>query len=131
MRRAAPRAVATHPADRDRSGRRSRPRGYTVPAWRRVTVGEILSNIATQRCITPPKVAECMKRAGLYTTEAEMQVFDEDGLIGRAFSSSYVPPQGTEEGKKFLTLLKDLFSRCNIDGKVSFHYQTEIYLGEV
>lgn len=59
------------------------------------------------------------------------QVFNEEGLIGRAFSSSYVPPQGTEEGAKFLKLLKDLFTKCNVDGKVTFHYQTEIYLGEV
>jgi len=59
------------------------------------------------------------------------QVFDEDGLIGRAFSSSYVPPQNTGEGEKFLKLLKALFAKYNVNGKVSFYYQTEIYLGEV
>jgi len=59
------------------------------------------------------------------------QVFDEDGLIGRAFSSSYVPPQGTAHGDKFLNLLKELFSRHNENGKVSFRYETEIYLGGV
>jgi SAM-dependent methyltransferase len=60
-----------------------------------------------------------------------VQVFDLDGLTGRAFSSSYVPPQGTEKGEIFLELLKELFARYNQSGKVSFHYQTEIYLGEV
>ena len=70
---------------------------------------------------------------GDYTLKSfpNVQVFDEEGLIGRAFSSSYVPPEGTEEGEKFLKLLKELFAKYNDNGKVSFHYQTEIYLGEV
>jgi len=59
------------------------------------------------------------------------QVFNEEGLIGRAFSSSYVPPEDTDAGKKFLVLLKAIFSRYNVNGKVSFQYQTEIYSGEV
>jgi len=60
-----------------------------------------------------------------------VQVFDMAGLAGRAFSSSYVPAEGTNEGKKFLVLLKDIFDRYNVDGKVKFHYQTEVYLGQV
>ncbi|TWJ01449.1 methyltransferase family protein [Mucilaginibacter frigoritolerans] len=59
------------------------------------------------------------------------QVFDLDGLFGRTFSSSYVPAEGSEEGGKFRTLLKDVFDRYNQNGQVSFHYQTEIYMGEV
>jgi len=59
------------------------------------------------------------------------QVFDEAGLQGRAFSSSYVPPEDTEDGQKFLVLLKQLFNQYNVNGKVSFRYQTEIYLGDV
>jgi SAM-dependent methyltransferase len=60
-----------------------------------------------------------------------VQVFDEAGLLGRAFSSSYVPPEGTADGEKFKELLKDIFARYSDGGKVSFHYQTEIYLGKV
>ncbi|WP_428329846.1 class I SAM-dependent methyltransferase [Mucilaginibacter sp.] len=59
------------------------------------------------------------------------QVFDEDGLMGRAFSSSYVPAQNSESGKNFRTLLKAIFDKYNTDGKVSFHYETEIYFGKV
>jgi len=59
------------------------------------------------------------------------QVFDEAGLIGRAYSSSYVPAEDTPAGKQFLPLIKELFARYNQDGKVIFHYQTEIYLGAV
>jgi ubiquinone/menaquinone biosynthesis C-methylase UbiE len=60
-----------------------------------------------------------------------VQVFDEAGFLGRAFSSSYVPVEGTESGEKFREILKDIFTRYNKNGKVSFHYQTEIYLGKV
>jgi SAM-dependent methyltransferase len=60
-----------------------------------------------------------------------VQVFDEEGLIGRAFSSSYVPAEDTEEGLKFKEMLKALFVKYNIEGKVSFQYQTEVYLGNV
>jgi ubiquinone/menaquinone biosynthesis C-methylase UbiE len=59
------------------------------------------------------------------------QVFDEQGLIGRAFSSSYVPSEDTEDGQKFLAMLKDIFNKYNVDGKVVFSYQTEVYTGEV
>ncbi len=60
-----------------------------------------------------------------------VQVFNEDGLLGRAFSSSYVPAEGTDDGEKFRQLLKDIFAKYNQFGKVSFHYQTEVYLGKV
>lgn len=72
-------------------------------------------------------------RHGVYSVKRipNSQVFDEDGLIGRAFSSSYVPPQDSIAGQEFLKLLKDVFNQYNHNGKVTFHYQTEIYLGEV
>jgi len=70
---------------------------------------------------------------GVYTVTkyTNVQVFDEAGLIGRAYSSSYVPAEGTEAGKKFLPLLKAIFKKYNVEGTVNFQYQTEIYLGEV
>ncbi|TSJ44158.1 class I SAM-dependent methyltransferase [Mucilaginibacter corticis] len=60
-----------------------------------------------------------------------VQVFNEDGLIGRAFSSSYIPPKDTAAGQTFLTELKALFEQYQTDGTVNFVYQTEIYLGKV
>jgi len=59
------------------------------------------------------------------------QAFDEAGLMGRAFSSSYVPAENATGGKKFRQLLKALFDKYNKNGKVSFHYQTEVYFGGV
>jgi hypothetical protein len=60
-----------------------------------------------------------------------VQVFDEDGLVGRAFSSSYIPPKDTEAGAVFLEALKQLFAQYQVDGTVNFQYQTEVYLGKV
>lgn len=62
---------------------------------------------------------------------SNIQVFDEDGLIGRAFSSSYIPPRDTEAGQAFLADLKALFQQYQTDGTINFVYQTEIYLGKV
>ena len=60
-----------------------------------------------------------------------VQVFDLDGFLGRVYSSSYVPAEGTPEGEKFRKLLLDIFRKYNQNCKVSFYYQTEIYLGRV
>jgi len=60
-----------------------------------------------------------------------VQVFDEAGLIGRAFSSSYVPAQETVEGGLFLEKLKAIFSKHQVNGTVNVEYQTEVYLGQV
>lgn len=60
-----------------------------------------------------------------------IQVFDEDGLAGRAFSSSYVPAQDTPEGIAFMDRLKEIFNSYQVDGKVNVRYETEVYWGEV
>ncbi len=70
---------------------------------------------------------------GLYETVKypNVQVFDEEGFLGRAFSSSYVPAEDSGDGKKFKDMLKALFVKYNTNGKVRFFYQTEVYLGKV
>ena len=60
-----------------------------------------------------------------------VQVFDMDGLAGRAFSSSYIPAKDTEAGAVFLQSLQELFYLYQVNGTVNFQYQTEIYLGRV
>jgi SAM-dependent methyltransferase len=59
------------------------------------------------------------------------QIFDEAGLMGRAYSSSYVPKEGTPEGGNFRKMLGDIFSRYNVNGHVRFRYNTEVYIGRV
>jgi ubiquinone/menaquinone biosynthesis C-methylase UbiE len=59
------------------------------------------------------------------------QNFDYEGLAGRAFSSSYVPPQDTEAGIEFARLLKKLFDKHQVNNQVVIKYETEIYLGKI
>lgn len=60
---------------------------------------------------------------------ASAQVFDLEGFLGRAFSSSYVPApdhprrDDTERG------LREIFLQHQNQGTVSFLYDTEVYLG--
>lgn len=65
------------------------------------------------------------------TKYPNIQVFDLDGLAGRAFSSSYVPAEDTPEGIAFMARLKEIFDSYQVDGKVNVQYQTEVYLGEI
>lgn len=59
------------------------------------------------------------------------QVFNLEQLTGRAFSSSYLPAQDTEEGRALSVLLKGLFDQYQTNGTIMFRYDTEIYLGRV
>lgn len=58
------------------------------------------------------------------------QVFDWNGLKGRALSSSYVPTSGPEH-EAFMEELERLFAEHNDDGKVSFVYTTQLFHGSV
>lgn len=59
------------------------------------------------------------------------QVFDWDGLYGRAMSSSYIPGPGHECHGAFTEKLHDLFGRHAQDGQVAFEYDTRLYYGRL
>jgi ubiquinone/menaquinone biosynthesis C-methylase UbiE len=59
------------------------------------------------------------------------QIFDYDGLAGRAFSSSYVPAQDTVAGLEFAKLLKAIFDKFQSNNRVVVKYETEVYLGRL
>ena len=52
-----------------------------------------------------------------------MQRFDKDGLLGRAWSSSYVV-HGIDDAAGFNAALEQLFDEYNEDGAVEFRYRT-------
>lgn len=76
---------------------------------------------------------ESFFRDGKYslTKFPNQQIFDYEGLAGRAFSSSYVPEADSKAGIEFSRLLKQLFDEHQLNGQVKFRYETEIYLGKV
>jgi SAM-dependent methyltransferase len=57
------------------------------------------------------------------------QLLDYDGLRGRLMSSSYVPKPGHAQHAPMLAALRELFDRCQQDGRISFDYDTRIITG--
>ena len=58
------------------------------------------------------------------------QVFDWEGLRGRALSSSYIPSQGHPRHESMLAALRNLFDQFAVDGGVvEFRYVTRAFIG--
>lgn len=62
---------------------------------------------------------------------ANNHLIDLDGLLGRAFSSSYVPASGTAERQAIEHELTSLFCATEKDGLVSFEYETKAFVGQL
>ncbi len=59
------------------------------------------------------------------------QPLDFDGLRGRLLSSSYAPKAGHPNHVPMQAALRELFDRCQRDGRVSFDYDTRAFAGEL
>ncbi len=59
------------------------------------------------------------------------QVFDFKGLKGRLLSSSYAPEPSHPNFEPMLRELREIFDANQEDGKVVFHYETELYYGQL
>ncbi|MEW9623513.1 class I SAM-dependent methyltransferase [Rhodanobacter geophilus] len=57
------------------------------------------------------------------------QLLDFDALRGRLMSSSYAPKEGHPQHAPMIAALRELFERCQRDGRVSFDYDTRIIVG--
>ncbi|WP_267224106.1 class I SAM-dependent methyltransferase [Dyella silvae] len=57
------------------------------------------------------------------------QLLDYDGLSGRLQSSSYAPRAGHPQHEPMMHALRELFDSCAVDGRISFDYDTVIYVG--
>lgn len=56
------------------------------------------------------------------------QPITEEGLIGNALSLSYTPSKLDSNYDEFLQEIHNLFLEYQQDGKVTFHYKTEMYI---
>lgn len=59
------------------------------------------------------------------------QSFDLTGFKGRVFSSSYTPQTGDANYESFMTNLERLFQKYQIDGAITFSYNTEVIIGNL
>lgn len=62
-------------------------------------------------------------------TFANEQLFDLDGFLGRARSSSYTPAPGERNHEPMLAALRELFGKHQQAGRVRFEYRTELFWG--
>lgn len=58
-----------------------------------------------------------------------VQMFDFEGLKGRLLSSSYAPNENEPSSVSMLKRLKEIFDEHQLNGKVSFEYDTAVYSG--
>jgi SAM-dependent methyltransferase len=59
------------------------------------------------------------------------QLFDYDGLQGRLLSSSYAPEPGHPNYEAMIAELHRIFDRHQVDGQVSFEYETNLFYGQL
>ncbi len=59
------------------------------------------------------------------------QVLDFEGLRGRTFSASYVPPETDPRGTALAARLRQLFDRHAVGGSVTIEYDTRVYVGDI
>jgi SAM-dependent methyltransferase len=59
------------------------------------------------------------------------QKFDYAGLEGRLLSSSYTPEPEDRTYESMLRELRRVFEAHQVDGKVSFEYETQVYFGRL
>ena len=59
------------------------------------------------------------------------QKLDYNGLVGRLLSASYAPLAGERLFEEMVANVSKLFNRHQVDGVVSFEYETEVYAGQL
>ncbi len=59
------------------------------------------------------------------------QRFNFESLKGRVFSASYTPEPGHPQFEPMITQLREIFEANQVDGAVSFDYDTRVYHGRL
>ncbi|MBL4574891.1 MAG: class I SAM-dependent methyltransferase [Opitutaceae bacterium] len=59
------------------------------------------------------------------------QLFDQESFFGRMRSSSYTPSVETPEYATLLAAAERLFAKYEKNGKISFEYETQLYVGKL
>lgn len=70
--------------------------------------------------------SECIKKSFAYE-----QKFDEEGLIGRLASCSYMPSRTDSNFPDVINAAKELFNKFQCEGFITFAYHTRIYIGKL
>jgi len=78
----------------------------------------------------PPRIAQLFRdQPYRLETLSYRQVLEFEGLKGRLMSSSYAPQSGDPRHAPMIEALRALFQQHQLDGGVTFEYETRVYLG--
>jgi SAM-dependent methyltransferase len=95
------------------------------------TYGTDYTSVA-ERYADEPRMREWFGAGWRDTAQFEhCQLLDFAALRGRLMSSSYAPKEGHPNHFPMIEALHRLFDACQVNGKISFDYDTRVYLGEV
>jgi SAM-dependent methyltransferase len=135
------------PAARAEFARILRPRGWVVLVWNKRRKEATRFARAYERLLqrwspdydrvdlenlTDKMIVEFFKPGSFQRRALEnRQVFDYQGLEGRLMSSSYAPEPGHPNHAPILAELREAFDAHNVNGTVTFDYQTVIYFGRL
>lgn len=67
----------------------------------------------------------------VHASFSHFQNFDLSGLLGRARSSGFLPPDGAPGCDKLLDNITELFHRHQENGQVQFQYVAQLYVGQL
>jgi len=70
-------------------------------------------------------------REPVVRTFPNRQVFDFDGLKGRVLSASYTPEPEHRNFAPMIDELKQVFEEHQINGHISFDYETQVFFGKI
>lgn len=122
-----------------------RPRGWVVLLWNTrqldttpflIAYENLLQRYGTDyreihhRNTDQATLAEFLGSALRVYQRPNRQYFDFEGLKGRLLSSSYTPNEGHPDYEAMLTELRQIFDQYQSDDRVSFDYDTDIYLAQ-
>lgn len=79
--------------------------------------------------IEPQRIADFFGNQPACYTAQNAQYFDQAGLLGRAFSSSYTPTPEQPTYQLLRQGLIEAWQQHQVEGKVAFLYTTTIYVG--
>lgn len=95
------------------------------------TYGTDYTSVA-ERYADEPRMREWFDKGWRGTASFDhRQLLDFDALRGRLMSSSYAPQAGHAKHEPMIEALHELFDACAVEGRVSFDYDTRVYVGEV
>jgi SAM-dependent methyltransferase len=121
-----------------------KPQGWVILMWNERdsrdqftdAYGKLLNSLPETQNVEMRrgKAGEPLLTCPLFTnarklTFANHQTMMQESLLGRAFSTSYVP-QTFPDADIFADQLKQLFAKFQVDDRVTMHYQTSVYLAQ-